>query len=81
MFRCGTDSHFLAALVRRQIRWPSVGGGWLPAGRDVLPLLALTLADLEALGGVARVVSTQAGLCWDPLRSDPAESEALQHCP
>jgi formylglycine-generating enzyme required for sulfatase activity len=38
----------------------------------------LTLADYQALEGVAGVVSTQAALCWDPLRSDPADSEALQ---
>jgi formylglycine-generating enzyme required for sulfatase activity len=38
----------------------------------------LTLADYGALKGVDGVVSTQAALCWDPLRSDPADSEALQ---
>jgi formylglycine-generating enzyme required for sulfatase activity len=38
----------------------------------------LTLADYGALKGVDGVVSTQAELCWDPLRSDPADSEALQ---
>ncbi len=38
----------------------------------------LTLADYEALQGVAGVVGTQAELCWDPLSSDPADSEALQ---
>ncbi len=38
----------------------------------------LTLADYGALEGVAGVVGTQASLCWDPLRSDPADSEALQ---
>jgi formylglycine-generating enzyme required for sulfatase activity len=38
----------------------------------------LTLADYGALKGVDGVVGTQAELCWDPLRSDPADSEALQ---
>ena len=38
----------------------------------------LTLADYEALEGVAGVMGTQAALCWDPLRSNPADSEALQ---
>ena len=38
----------------------------------------LTLADYEALEGVAGVVGTQAELCWDPRTSDAADSEALE---
>jgi formylglycine-generating enzyme required for sulfatase activity len=38
----------------------------------------LTLADYEALKGVAGVVGTQAALCWDPRTSDAADSEALE---
>jgi len=38
----------------------------------------LTLADYEALEGVAGVVGTQAELCWDPRISDAADSEALE---
>ena len=38
----------------------------------------LTLADYEALEGVAGVVGTQAALCWDARTSDAADSEALE---
>ncbi|MFM7550254.1 MAG: toll/interleukin-1 receptor domain-containing protein, partial [Cyanobacteriota bacterium] len=38
----------------------------------------LTLADYEALEGVAGVVGTQAALCWDPHTSEAADSEDLQ---
>jgi formylglycine-generating enzyme required for sulfatase activity len=38
----------------------------------------LTLADYGELKGVTGVVGTQAKLCWDPQRSDPADSEALE---
>jgi formylglycine-generating enzyme required for sulfatase activity len=38
----------------------------------------LTLADYGELKGVDGVVGTQAELCWDPQRSDRADSEALQ---
>ncbi|MFM9103060.1 MAG: hypothetical protein ACKOPS_17715, partial [Cyanobium sp.] len=38
----------------------------------------LTVADYEALGGVAGAVSSQAKLCWDPQTSSEADAAALR---
>jgi formylglycine-generating enzyme required for sulfatase activity len=41
-------------------------------------LFDLTLADYEALGGVAGAVSSQAKLCWNPETSHEADTAALR---
>ena len=38
----------------------------------------LTVADYEALGGVAGAVSSQAKLCWDPQTGSEADAAALR---
>jgi hypothetical protein len=38
----------------------------------------LTVADYEALGGVAGAVSSQAKLCWDPQTGSEADTAALR---
>ena len=38
----------------------------------------LTVADYEALGGVAGAVSSQAEICWDPATSSAADRAALR---
>ncbi len=73
----GGDALPLLAFTLEKLwqKWKERGGPMLsPRGES----WDLTVADYEALGGVAGAVSSQAKLCWDPKTSSEADAVALR---
>ncbi len=73
----GRDALPLLAFTLRELWRKRVERGEAVAGPNGA-WYDLTMADYEALGGVAGVVSCQAALCWDPRTSDEADTAALR---
>jgi formylglycine-generating enzyme required for sulfatase activity len=73
----GGDALPLLAFTLEKLwqKWKERGGPMLgPRGER----WDLTVADYEALGGVAGAVSSQAKLCWNPETSSEADTAALR---